>query len=82
MPHPANQNSVVWNILGDAGFDETQHINCSWTITSNKENFTVNITNLKWTFSNDFSNRVEIHPQGNTKASQLLDIGELTPSFV
>ena len=43
MPHPTNQNPVVWNTLGDDGFDEIQHFNCSWTITTNNESITVNI---------------------------------------
>ena len=81
MPHPANQNPVVWNTLGDDGFDEIQHFNCPWTITSNNESITVNITYLKWTFCYDFWIRVEIHPQGNPTVSQLLDIDELHPLF-
>ena len=81
MPHPINQNSAVWNTLGDDGFDEIPHFNCPWTITSNQESITVNITYLKWTFNYDFWIRVEIHPQGNSKALQLLDIDELHPLF-
>ena len=80
MPHPTNQNSVVWNTLGDDGFDEIQHFNCPWTITTNNENFTV-IIYLKWTFNYDFWIGVEIHPLGNPKASQLLDIDELHSLF-
>ena len=81
MPQPANQNSGVWNTLGDNGFDEIQHFKCSWTITTNYEIITVNIIYLNWTFNYDFWIRVEIHPQGNPKASQLLDIDELHPLF-
>ena len=81
MPHPTNQNSVVWNTLGDVGFAEIQHFNCPWTITTHNESITVNIIYLKWTSSYDFWIRVEIHPQGNPKASQLLDIDELHPLF-
>ena len=79
MPHPTNQNSVVWNILGDDGFDEIQHFNCPWTITTSNESTTVYIIYLKWTFIYDFWIRVEIHPQRNPKASQLLHIDELHP---
>ena len=74
MPPPANQNAVVWNTVGDDGFDEMQNFNCSWTITSNTETITVNINYPKWTFIFDFSIRVEIHQQGNPTASQLLDV--------
>ena len=81
MPHPTNQNSVVCNILGDDGFDEIQHFNCPWTITTHIEIITVNIIYLKWTFNYDFWIRVEIYPQGNPKASHLLDIDELPPLF-
>ena len=81
MPHPINQNSVVWNTLGHDGFDEVQHFNCRWTITTNNESITVNIIYLKWTLNYDFWIRVEIHPQGNPKTSQLLDIDELHPLF-
>ena len=81
MPHLINQYSVVWITLGDDGFDEIQHFNCTWTITTNNENFTVKIIHLKWTFNYDFWIRVEIHPLGNPKASQLSDIDELHPMF-
>ena len=81
MPHPTNQNSVVWNTLGDDGFDEIQHLNYPWTITMNSENITVKIIYLRWTFNYDFWIRVEIDPQGNPKTSQLLDIDELHPLF-
>ena len=81
MPHPINQNPVVWNTLGDDGFDEIQHFNCPWTLTTNQESITVNITYLKWTFNYDFWIRVKIHPQRNPKAFQLLDIVELYPLF-
>ena len=81
MPHPTNQNSIVWNTLGDDGFDEIQHSNGSWTIITNNETKTVNFIYLKWTFNYDFWTRVEIHPQGNPKASRLLDIDELHPLF-
>ena len=81
MPHPTNQNSVVWKILGDDGFGEMRHFNCPWTITTNNENFTVNIVYLKWTFNYDFRIRVEIHPLENPKASRLLDIDEFYRFF-
>ena len=81
MPDLTNQNSVVWNTLGDDGFDEKQHFNCPWTITTNHESITVNITYLKWIFSYDFWILVKIHPQGNPNALQLLDIDELHPLF-
>ena len=81
MPNPTSQNSGVWNTLGDDGFDEIQHFNCPWTITTNYESVTVNNIYLKWTFNYDFWIRVEIHPQGNPKAFQLLDIDELQPLF-
>ena len=81
MPHPSDQNSVVWNTLGDDGFDEIPHFNCPWTITTNQESITVNIIYLKWTFNYDFWIRVEIHPQGNPTAFRLLDIDELHPIF-
>ena len=81
MPHPAHQNPVVWNTLGDDGFDEIPHFNCPWTITTSNEGITVNIINLKWTFNYDFCIRVEIHTQGHPKAFQLLDIDELHPLF-
>ena len=81
MPRPTNQNSVVWITLGDDGFDEIQHFNCPWTITTSNESLTVNITYLRWTFNYDFWIRVEIQPQGISKASQLLDIDELHPLF-
>ena len=79
MPHPTAQSSVVWNTLGDDGFDEIHYLNCGWTITTHNRSFTVNIINVKWTFNYDFWSRVEIHPQGNPKSSQLLDIDELHP---
>ena len=79
MPHPTNQNSVVWNTLGDDGFDEMPHFNCPWTITTRNESITVNIIYLKWTFDYDFWIRVGIQPQGNLKAFHLLDIDELHP---
>ena len=81
MPHPTSQNSGVWNTLGDDGFDEIPHFNCPWTITTSNESIAVNITYLKWTFNYDFWIRVEIHPQGNPKASQLLEIDEFHPLF-
>ena len=81
MPHPTNQNSVVWNTLSDDGFDEIQHFNCPWTITTHNKIITVKILHLKWTFNYDFCIRVELHPQGNPKSSQLLDIDELHPLF-
>ena len=81
MPHPINQNSVVWNTLGDDRFDKIQHSNCPWTITTNNESITLNITYRKWTFNYDFWIREEIHPQGNLKAFQLLDIDEIHPLF-
>ena len=81
MPHPAHQNPVVWNTLGDERFDEIPHFNCPWTITTSNESITVNIIYLKWTFNYDFWIRVEIHPQGNPKAFQLLDVDELHPLF-
>ena len=81
MPHPTNQNSVVWNTLGDDGFDEIQHFIFPWTITTHNESITDNIIYLKWTSSYTFWIRVEIHPQGNPKASQLLDIDGLHPLF-
>ena len=34
-----------------------------------------------WTFNYDFWIRVELHPQGSPKASQLLDIEELQALF-
>ena len=79
MSHPTNQKSGVWNTLGDNGCDEIQHFNCPWT-TSN-ESVAINIIYLKWTFNYDFWICVEIHPQGNPRASQLLDIDELHPLF-
>ena len=81
MPHPTNQNSVVRNTLGDDGFDEIQRFNCPWTNTTNNENNTVNIIYLKWTFNYGFWICVEIHPQGNPIASQLLDVDELHHLF-
>ena len=81
MPHPTNQNSAVWNTLADDWFDEIPHFNCPWTITTNNESITVNIINIKWTLIYDFSISVEIHPQGNPKASQLLDLDEPHPLF-
>ena len=81
MSHPANQNPTVWNIIGDDGFDKI-YLNCPWTITSNNESITVNITYLKWTFIYDFWIHAEIHPQGNPNASQLLDIDKLHCSIV
>ena len=81
MPHPANQNSVVWNTLSDDGFDEIQHFNCPSTITSNNESITVNIAYLKWTLSYDLWIRVEVYPQGNPTASQLSEIDQLHPLF-
>ena len=81
MAHPTNPNSGVWNTLGDNGFDEIPHFNCPWTITTSNESISVNIIYLKWTFIYDFWIRVEIHPQGISKASQLLDIDELHPLF-
>ena len=81
MPHPINQNSVIWKTLGDDEFDEKQKFNCPWTITTNNESITVNIIYLKWIFNYDFWIRVKIHPQGIPKASQLLDIDDLHPFF-
>ena len=81
MPHPTNQNSVVWNTLSDDGFDEIQHFSCPWTITTHNESITVDIIYLKWTFNYDFWIRVEINPQRNRKVSQLLEIDELLPLF-
>ena len=81
MPHATNQNSVVWNTLGDDGIDEIPHFNCPWTITTSNESTTLNIIHLKWTFNYDFWIRLENHPQGNPKAFQLLDIDELHPLF-
>ena len=81
MPHPINQKLVVWKNLGDNGFDEIQHFNCHWTITTNNERITVYNIHLKWTFINAFWIRVEIHPQGSPEASQLLDIDGLHPLF-
>ena len=81
MPLPANQNPVVWKTLGDDRFEKIQHFNCPWTITTPNESFTVNIIYLKWTFNYDFWIRAEIYSQGNPKASQLLDIGDLHPLF-
>ena len=81
MPHPTNQNSVFWNTLGDDGFDEIQHFNCPWTITTHNESITVNIIYLKRSFNYDFWTRVEIHPQGKPKAFQLSDIFEVHPLF-
>ena len=81
MSHPAHQNPVVWNILGDDGFDEIPYFNCPWTITTSNESITVNIIYLKWTFNYDFWIRVEGHPQRNPKVFQLLDIDELHPLF-
>ena len=81
MPHPTNQNSVVWNTFGDDEFDEIQHINFPWIITTNNENVTVNIIYLKWTFNYDFRMRLEFHTLGNPKAFQLLDIHEFHPIF-
>ena len=81
MSHPTSQNSGVWNTLGDDGFDKKSHFNCPWTITTSNESVAVNITYLKRTFNYDFWIRVEIHPQGNPKASQLLDIDEFRPLF-
>ena len=81
MPQPTNQISVVWNTLSDNGFDKIQHSNCPWTITTKEGSITVDITYVKWIFNYDFWIRVEVHPQGNPKASQLLDIDELHPLF-
>ena len=81
IPHPADQNSVVWNTLGDDGFDEIQHFNCPSTIITNNESFNINVISLKWTFNYNIWTRVEIHPQGNPKASQLLHKDELHPLF-
>ena len=50
-------------------------------MTSNHESITVNITDLKWTFIYEFWIPVEIHPQSNPTAFQLLDIDELHPVF-
>ena len=72
MPPPTHQSSVLWNTLGDDEFDEIQHLNCPWTITTNNKSITVNITYLKWTFSYDFRIRVENHPQENPNAYRLL----------
>ena len=79
MPYPSNQNSIVWNTLGDDGFDKTQHFKSPGTITTNSEILTVNVIYPKWTFNYDFWIRVVFHPLGNPKASQLLDIVELHP---
>ena len=81
MPHQAYQNLVVWNTLSDHGFDEIQHFNCPWTITSNHESITLNITYLKCTFSYDFWIRVDIHPLGNPTTSQILNNDEFYPLF-
>ena len=81
MPHPTYQNSGVWITLGDDRFDEIPHFNCPWTITTSNESIAVNIIYLKWTFIYDFWMRVEIHPQGNPKASQMLHTDELHPMF-
>ena len=67
--------------IGDDRFDEIQHFNCPWTITSNNESITVNVTYLKWTFSYDFWIRVEIYLQENPIASQLLHKDEPHPLF-
>ena len=81
MPHPTHQNPVVWNTLGDDGFDEIPHFNGPWTITTSNDSITVNIIYLKWTFNYDFWIRMEIHPQGNPTTFHLLDIDELHPLF-
>ena len=81
MPRQVDQNPAVWNTLGDDGFDEIQQFNCPWTITTKNKSITVNIIYLKCTFSYDFCIRVQIHPQGNAEASQLLDTDELHPLF-
>ena len=46
MSHLADQNLVVWKTLGDDGFDEIQNFDCPWTMATNNESFTVNITYL------------------------------------
>ena len=56
-----------------------QHFNRPRTITTHNESITVNIIYLKWTFNYDFWIPVEIHPQVNPKASQLLDVDGLHP---
>ena len=81
MQHPTTQTSGVWNTLVDDGFDKIPHFNCPWTITTSNESIAVKIIYLKWTFNYDFWIRVEFHPQGNPKASQLLDIDEFLPLF-
>ena len=81
MPHPTNRNSGGWNTLGDDGFDEIPHFKCPWTITTSDESIAVKVLYLKWIFNYDFWIRVEIHPQWNPKAFQLLDIDELHPLF-
>ena len=81
MPQPAKQSPIVWNTLRDHGFDEVQHFNCTWTITSKNIIITVNVTYLKLIFNYDLCIRVEIHPQRNPNAFELLDIDELHPLF-
>ena len=81
MPHPTSQNSGDWNTLGDDGFGEIPHFNCLWTISTSNTSIAVNIIHPKWPFNYDFWIRVEIHPRGNPKASQLLKIDEFHPLF-
>ena len=81
MPYPTSEISGVWNTLGDDRFDVIPHFNCPWTITTSNESIAVNIIHLKCTFNYDFRIRVEIHPQRNPKAFQLLDIDKLHPLF-
>ena len=52
--------------------DECQHIplNCPWTITSENQTRTVNITCLKWTFNSDFWIKVTAHPEGSPNISK------------
>ena len=79
MPHQADPNPVVWTTLGDDGFDEIQHFNCPWTITSNNDSITVTITYLKWTSSYDFWIREEIHPRWNPTISKFLENRRTSP---
>ena len=81
MPYPTNQKSVVWNTLGNDGIDEIPYFDSPWTITTSNESIAVNIIYLKWTINYEFWIRVEILPQGNPKASQLLEIDEFHPLF-
>ena len=75
MPRENKKAPLLWSIVRSNGENEIDKIlfNRSWTITSEDKSLPKVLSQVKWTFNDDFWIRVTTHPKANPNISQQLD---------